>query len=71
MPVFSLSDQKDIALEVTVNNVDGDDAHEASVLASIPRSLTYSAYSVAKNVSVFLTFTVLHKKEQKYKYHLV
>ncbi|XP_033961118.1 integrin alpha-6-like isoform X1 [Pseudochaenichthys georgianus] len=51
VPVFSLSDQKDIALEVTVTNLNGDDAHEASVLASIPRSLTYSAYRVLKNVA--------------------
>lgn len=50
VPVFSLSDQKDIALEVTVTNLNGDDAHEASVLASIPRSLTYSAYRDPKNV---------------------
>ncbi|KAK1879391.1 Integrin alpha-6 [Dissostichus eleginoides] len=49
VPVFSLSDQKEITLEVTVTNLNGDDAHEASVLASIPRSLTYSAYRVPNN----------------------
>ncbi|KAF3858433.1 hypothetical protein F7725_011634 [Dissostichus mawsoni] len=30
VPVFSLSDQKEITLEVTVTNLNGDDAHEAS-----------------------------------------
>nr|XP_046263833.1 integrin alpha-6-like isoform X2 [Scatophagus argus] len=49
VPVISLSDQKDIALEVTVTNKDGDDAYEASVLASFPRSLTYSAFRVPPN----------------------
>lgn len=44
VPVISLSDQKDIALEVTVTNLNGDDAHEAKVNASFPSSLTYSAY---------------------------
>ncbi|XP_070700726.1 integrin alpha-6-like isoform X2 [Pempheris klunzingeri] len=49
VPLITLSDQKDIALEVTVSNLDGDDAHEASVTASIPRSLTYSAYRISPN----------------------
>uniref|UniRef100_A0A8C2WF85 Integrin subunit alpha 6 n=1 Tax=Cyclopterus lumpus TaxID=8103 RepID=A0A8C2WF85_CYCLU len=43
MPVIKLSDQKDITLEVKVSNLDGDDAHEASLIATFPRSLTYSA----------------------------
>ncbi|XP_040028299.2 integrin alpha-6 isoform X1 [Gasterosteus aculeatus] len=46
-PVISLSEQKDIALEVKVSNLNGDDAHEASVVALFPRALSYSAYSVA------------------------
>uniref|UniRef100_A0A8C4NHY9 Integrin, alpha 6b n=1 Tax=Dicentrarchus labrax TaxID=13489 RepID=A0A8C4NHY9_DICLA len=50
VPVISLSDQKDIALEVTVTNLNGDDAYEASVIASFPRSLTYSAVRVQPNV---------------------
>ncbi|XP_071346446.1 integrin alpha-6-like isoform X2 [Trachinotus anak] len=49
VPVISLSGQKDIALEVTVTNTNGDDAHEAVLIASFPRSLTYSAYRVASN----------------------
>ncbi|KAM3604567.1 uncharacterized protein V6R79_013194 [Siganus canaliculatus] len=44
LPVLSLSSQKDIALEVTVTNQNGDDAYEASVLASFPRSLSYSFF---------------------------
>ncbi|XP_037314815.2 integrin alpha-6b [Pungitius pungitius] len=46
-PVISLSDQKDIALEVKVSNLKGEDAHEASMAAIFPRSLSYSAYRVA------------------------
>ncbi|KAF7661523.1 hypothetical protein LDENG_00258880 [Lucifuga dentata] len=49
VPVVSLTDQKDIALEVTVTNQNGDDAHEASVIASFPPSLTYSAFHVPSN----------------------
>ncbi|XP_047225356.1 integrin alpha-6-like isoform X3 [Girardinichthys multiradiatus] len=47
VPVISLSSQKDIALEVTVTNLNGDDAYEASVIANFPSSLTYSAYRVS------------------------
>ncbi|XP_015241563.1 PREDICTED: integrin alpha-6 isoform X1 [Cyprinodon variegatus] len=47
VPVISLSNQKDIALEVTVTNLNGDDAYEASVIANFPSSLTYSAYRVS------------------------
>uniref|UniRef100_UPI0037E88D0B integrin alpha-6-like n=1 Tax=Semicossyphus pulcher TaxID=241346 RepID=UPI0037E88D0B len=49
VPVISLSNQKDIVLEVKVTNLKGDDAHEASVMASFPRSLTYAAYRVPAN----------------------
>lgn len=42
MQVLSLSNQKEIVLEITVTNLKGDDAHEASVKAFFPRSLTYS-----------------------------
>lgn len=52
MPVIKLSDQKDIALEVKVTNMNGDDAHEASVVAYFSRSLTYSAVRVPPNVSL-------------------
>uniref|UniRef100_A0A3Q1G1N3 Integrin, alpha 6b n=1 Tax=Acanthochromis polyacanthus TaxID=80966 RepID=A0A3Q1G1N3_9TELE len=51
VPVISLSDQKDIALEVTVTNKNGDDAHEAYVIVSLPRSLTYSASRNLDNVN--------------------
>ncbi|XP_055007734.1 integrin alpha-6-like isoform X2 [Boleophthalmus pectinirostris] len=44
VPVISLSDQKEIALEVTVTNENGDDAYEASVNATLPSTLVYSAY---------------------------
>ncbi|XP_036395908.1 integrin alpha-6-like [Megalops cyprinoides] len=46
--VLSLSDQKDIVLEVTVNNHNGDDAHEARLVATFPDSLHYSAFRSQK-----------------------
>ncbi|XP_048339879.1 integrin alpha-6 isoform X2 [Sphaerodactylus townsendi] len=57
IPVLVLKDQKDIALEITVTNIpsdprhpqrDGDDAHEAKLIASFPDSLTYSAFREPK-----------------------
>lgn len=56
VPLISLSKQKEIALEVKVTNLNGDDAYEASVLASFPSSLTYSTSRVPNNVSPFLFF---------------
>ncbi|XP_051886313.1 LOW QUALITY PROTEIN: integrin alpha-6-like [Pristis pectinata] len=56
VPVFKLSDQNDIVLEITVSNKpsdpknqhkDGDDAHEAHLIATFPDTLTYSAYRVS------------------------
>uniref|UniRef100_A0A8C7QHS7 Integrin subunit alpha 6 n=1 Tax=Oncorhynchus mykiss TaxID=8022 RepID=A0A8C7QHS7_ONCMY len=44
LPVISLSDQKDIALEVTVKNRNGDDAHEAKLVGMFPNALSYSAF---------------------------
>lgn len=52
MPVIKLSGQKDIALEVKVTNLNGDDAYEASVVASFPSSLSYSALRFPPNVSL-------------------
>ncbi|TSK17965.1 Integrin alpha-6 [Bagarius yarrelli] len=43
VPVISLSHQKEIALEVTVTNKDGDDAYESVLNAFLPDSLSYSA----------------------------
>lgn len=60
MPVFSLSDQKYIALEVTVSNLKGDDAYEAGVVATFPRTLSYSAYRVPENVR--LSFCPSHTR---------
>nr|XP_033792864.1 integrin alpha-7 isoform X2 [Geotrypetes seraphini] len=51
--IFALTDQKDIALEITITNIpsdpshperDGDDAHEAQLTASFPDTLFYSTY---------------------------
>ncbi|XP_068101627.1 integrin alpha-6 isoform X2 [Hyperolius riggenbachi] len=52
VPVLTLQNQKDIALHVTVTNMpsdpnnptkDGDDAHEARLVANIPETLSYSS----------------------------
>ncbi|XP_053311576.1 integrin alpha-7 isoform X2 [Spea bombifrons] len=56
VPVFSLTDQKDIALKITVTNfpsdqlnpqLDGDDAHEAQLIATFPDTLSYSGVRLA------------------------
>uniref|UniRef100_A0A8C8K4H6 Integrin alpha-2 domain-containing protein n=1 Tax=Oncorhynchus tshawytscha TaxID=74940 RepID=A0A8C8K4H6_ONCTS len=57
VPVVSLSDQKDIALEITVTNQNGDDAHEAALVASFPPSLSYSASRSAPNQVICVTNT--------------
>ncbi|XP_076839289.1 integrin alpha-6b isoform X2 [Brachyhypopomus gauderio] len=44
VPVISLGDQKEVALEVTVTNQNGDDAYEAVLIANFPDSLSYSAF---------------------------
>ncbi|KAI2660361.1 Integrin alpha-6 [Labeo rohita] len=49
VPVISLSDQKDIALEVTVRNKNGDDAHEAKLVGHFDESLSYSGFRSPKN----------------------
>lgn len=48
LPVISLSDQKDIALEVTVKNRNGDDAHEAKLVGRFPNALSYSGFRSQK-----------------------
>ncbi|KAH1184704.1 integrin alpha-6 isoform X2 [Mauremys mutica] len=57
VPVLVLKDQKDIALEITVTNnpsdaknlqKDGEDAHEAKLVATFPDSLTYSSFRELK-----------------------
>ncbi|KAG7282248.1 hypothetical protein CRUP_038416 [Coryphaenoides rupestris] len=40
----SNQDKKDLALQVTVRNRDGDDAHEARLLGTFPDSLSYSGF---------------------------
>ncbi|XP_034038812.1 integrin alpha-6-like [Thalassophryne amazonica] len=51
VPVVSLTDPKHIVLEITVTNQNGDDAYEARVNASFPRSLTYSDVKSPSDVS--------------------
>uniref|UniRef100_A0A672PH89 Integrin alpha-6-like n=1 Tax=Sinocyclocheilus grahami TaxID=75366 RepID=A0A672PH89_SINGR len=45
VPILSLSDQKDIALEIKVAN-QGEDAYEAQLSSSFPKSLSYSAVRI-------------------------
>uniref|UniRef100_W5LR93 Integrin subunit alpha 7 n=1 Tax=Astyanax mexicanus TaxID=7994 RepID=W5LR93_ASTMX len=53
VPVFSLSDQRSVVLEVTVSNTpsdpenpqeDGDDAHAAQMVVTLPSTLSYSGF---------------------------
>ncbi|XP_040297055.1 integrin alpha-6 isoform X2 [Bufo bufo] len=53
VPVLALQNQKDIALEITVTNKpsdpnnpkkDGDDAHEARLIADLPPTLSFSSF---------------------------
>ncbi|XP_061413526.1 integrin alpha-6-like isoform X4 [Lethenteron reissneri] len=41
--VFSLSDQKDLALEVSISNT-GDDAHEAHLIMNLPDTVSYGGF---------------------------
>uniref|UniRef100_A0A673YFW5 Integrin subunit alpha 6 n=1 Tax=Salmo trutta TaxID=8032 RepID=A0A673YFW5_SALTR len=52
LPVISLSDQKDIALEVTVKNRNGDDAHEAKLVGMFPNALSYSVFVLQRDKPV-------------------
>ncbi|CAG01993.1 unnamed protein product, partial [Tetraodon nigroviridis] len=52
IPVIKLSNQKNVALEVNVTNLNGDDAYEASMVAAFLSSLTYSEFRVPLNVSL-------------------
>lgn len=45
MPVFHLSyERKDLALLVTVSNMNGDDAYEAKLVGNFPKVLSYSGF---------------------------
>uniref|UniRef100_A0A8C5M6P2 Integrin subunit alpha 7 n=1 Tax=Leptobrachium leishanense TaxID=445787 RepID=A0A8C5M6P2_9ANUR len=64
VPVFSLTDQKDIVLKLTVTNfpsdhrqphLDGDDAHEAQLTATFPDTMSYSAVRLASESAVHFT----------------
>ncbi|XP_034041834.1 integrin alpha-6 isoform X2 [Thalassophryne amazonica] len=52
VPVFSLNDQKkDLAVQVTVKNKNGDDAHEAKLVGTFPESLSYFGVRSQKTTS--------------------
>ncbi|XP_056418158.1 integrin alpha-7 isoform X3 [Hyla sarda] len=65
IPVFSLTDQKDVVLKITVSNfpsdplhphLDGDDAHAAQLIATFPETMSYSGVrpaALATDKSVF------------------
>lgn len=59
MQVFSLSDQRLVVLEITVTNMpsdllhpdkDGDDAHAAQLLISLPKTLSYAGSRIPPQV---------------------
>uniref|UniRef100_A0A8C2B2V5 Integrin, alpha 6b n=1 Tax=Cyprinus carpio TaxID=7962 RepID=A0A8C2B2V5_CYPCA len=52
-PILSLSDQKDIALEIKVENK-GEDAYEAQLSSSFPKSLSYSKVYTKSDVNNFI-----------------
>uniref|UniRef100_A0A8B9JB81 Integrin alpha-2 domain-containing protein n=1 Tax=Astyanax mexicanus TaxID=7994 RepID=A0A8B9JB81_ASTMX len=61
VPVFSLSDQRSVVLEVTVSNTpsdpenpqeDGDDAHAAQMVVTLPSTLSYSGFRGQRNSKV-------------------
>uniref|UniRef100_A0A8C1YPX7 Integrin, alpha 6b n=1 Tax=Cyprinus carpio TaxID=7962 RepID=A0A8C1YPX7_CYPCA len=58
VPILSLSDQKDIALEIKVLNK-GEDAYEAQLTSSFPKSLSYSDVHTESDVSSDKTVTCL------------
>ncbi|MEE6471377.1 hypothetical protein FKM82_009257 [Ascaphus truei] len=64
VPVFALTDQKDIAIKISVTNFpsdplnpqrDGDDAHEAVLIATFPDALSYSAVRPAAESAALFT----------------
>lgn len=57
--MIKLSNQKNVALEVNVTNLNGDDAYEASMVAAFLSSLTYSEFRVPLNVSLVSSLTSL------------
>uniref|UniRef100_A0A8C2I7Y6 Integrin, alpha 6b n=1 Tax=Cyprinus carpio TaxID=7962 RepID=A0A8C2I7Y6_CYPCA len=61
VPILSLSDQKDIALEIKVLNK-GEDAYEAQLTSSFPKSLSYSDVHTESDVSSDKTVTCLANK---------
>lgn len=59
VPVFSLSDQRLVVLEISVTNLpsdplnpeeDGDDAHAAQLLISLPPTLSYAGSRIPPQV---------------------
>lgn len=59
LQVFSLSDQRLVVLEITVTNMpsdpqfpeeDGDDAHAAQLLISLPNTLSYAGSRIPPQV---------------------
>lgn len=44
--------EEDIALEITVTNPDGDDAHQSHLVIVLPDTLHYSSIVTAASVSI-------------------
>ncbi|XP_035460576.2 integrin alpha-6 isoform X2 [Scophthalmus maximus] len=56
IPVFHLNyERKDLALQVTVNNMNGDDAYEAKLVGTFPDTLSYSGVRSNQTVPIICT----------------
>uniref|UniRef100_A0A8B9HNZ6 Integrin alpha-2 domain-containing protein n=1 Tax=Astyanax mexicanus TaxID=7994 RepID=A0A8B9HNZ6_ASTMX len=70
VPVFSLSDQRSVVLEVTVSNTpsdpenpqeDGDDAHAAQMVVTLPSTLSYSGFRGQQVALTVIVCDFLHQ----------
>nr|XP_019945545.1 PREDICTED: integrin alpha-6 isoform X1 [Paralichthys olivaceus] len=53
VPMFHLNyERKDLALRVTVNNMDGDDAYEAKLVGTFPDALSYSGVRSQQTIPI-------------------
>lgn len=54
IPVFNLNyERKNLALQVTVNNMNGDDAYEAKLVGNFPEMLSYSGVRSHQMVNTY------------------
>lgn len=76
IPVFYLNyERKNLALQVTVNNMNGDDAYEAKLVGTFPDVLSYSGVRSHQRVNLLLHLLLAHyintRKKHLYWKHLL